>query len=406
MVASWFWLVGALVMSLLPPLVTFQIGGSEGVVTVFLTIFSVAVRSAPRLPPGWRTAASCCCQHWSARCCSACSRSISAGRHRRWLRRASPLAVAEFFAAPYSIRVAIDLAGLAIAGGLFIVPSFTAVQAWAGADHRARVIAAVNVLNALFMVVGAIVLAVLQKLGLSSPLLFGLIGVSNLVVAVVIGRTMPASWLNDLLSIVLRALYRLEVTGLENVDKAGDNAIIAMNHVSFLDPPIAMAILPKRPVFASTSELSRQWWIQPFLPFVRTMALDPLKPMALRTIINAVREGNMLAIFPEGRITVTGSLMKVYDGAAMIADKSDAMVVPVRIDGPQSTIFSRLKDTQVRRRLFPENQGDDPRTGEAQRRSGAQGPQAPPRRRCRALRRDVRSDVRDHADRPHHHRGA
>ena len=353
MVTSWFWLVGALVMSLLPPLVTFQIGGSEGVVTVFLTIFSVAVAVGSALAAwlahgrivllptlvgavllglfsldlGWTTSAM-----------------VSPGH---------PLEVAEFFAAPYSIRVAIDLAGLAIAGGLFIVPSFTAVQAWAGADHRARVVAAVNVLNALFMVVGAIVLAVLQKLGLSSPLLFGLIGISNLVVAVVIGRTMPASWLNDLLSIVLRALYRLEVTGLENVEKAGHNAIIAMNHVSFLDPPIAMAILPKRPVFAIDVGISRQWWIQPFLPFVRTMALDPLKPMALRTIINAVREGNMLAIFPEGRITVTGSLMKVYDGAAMIADKSDAMVVPVRIDGPQSTIFSRLKDTQVRRRLFP-----------------------------------------------------
>jgi acyl-[acyl-carrier-protein]-phospholipid O-acyltransferase/long-chain-fatty-acid--[acyl-carrier-protein] ligase len=114
-----------------------------------------------------------------------------------------------------------------------------------------------------------------------------------------------------------------------------------------------MAILPKRPVFAVDTGIAQRWWIQPFLPFVRTMALDPLKPMALRTIINAVREGNMLVIFPEGRITITGSLMKIYDGAAMIADKSDAMVVPVRIEGPERTIFSRLKDTQVRRRWFP-----------------------------------------------------
>ena len=116
---------------------------------------------------------------------------------------------------------------------------------------------------------------------------------------------------------------------------------------------MAVAILPKRPVFAVDTGIAKQWWIQPFLPFVETMALDPLKPMALRTIINAVKDGNMLVIFPEGRITITGSLMKVYDGAAMIADKSDAMVVPVRIDGPEKTMFSRLKTTQVRRRLFP-----------------------------------------------------
>jgi acyl-[acyl-carrier-protein]-phospholipid O-acyltransferase / long-chain-fatty-acid--[acyl-carrier-protein] ligase len=353
LVTSWFWLTGALVMSLLPPLVSFHIGGSESVVTVFLTIFSVAVAVGSALAAwlahgriillptlvaavllglfaidlGWTTSAMAPAAH--------------------------PLGVGEFFATRYSIHVAIDLAGLALSGGLFIVPAFSAVQAWAGADHRARVVAAVNVLNAAFMVAGAIVLAVLQKLGLHDSLLFVVIGVANLVVAVIIARTLPTSWLNDLLSIVFRTLYRLEVTGIENVAKAGDNAIIAMNHVSFLDPPIAMAILPKRPVFAVDVGISKRWWIQPFLPFVRTMAIDPLKPMALRTVINAVREGNMLVIFPEGRITLTGSLMKVYDGAAMIADKSDAMVVPVRIEGPEHTIFSRLRGTQVRRRWFP-----------------------------------------------------
>jgi acyl-[acyl-carrier-protein]-phospholipid O-acyltransferase/long-chain-fatty-acid--[acyl-carrier-protein] ligase len=353
MVTSWFWLVGALVLSLLPPLVTFTIGGSEGVVTVFLTIFSVAVAIGSGLA-AWLA-------HGRIILLPTLFGAVLLGvfgLDLGWtastiVQSASPLGIAAYFASPHSIHIGIDLAGLAIAGGLFIVPTFSAVQAWAGADHRARVVAAVNVLNAAFMVVGAIILAVLQKLGLSVSILFALIGVANLIVAVFIARTMPASWLNDLLSIIFRAFFRLEVTGLENVAKAGDNAIIAMNHVSFLDAPIAMSLLPKRPVFAVDVAISQQWWIQPFLPFVRTMALDPLKPMALRTIINAVRDGNMLVIFPEGRITLTGSLMKIYDGAAMIADKSDAMVVPVRIEGPEKTIFSRLKSTQVRRRLFP-----------------------------------------------------
>ena len=154
-------------------------------------------------------------------------------------------------------------------------------------------------------------------------------------------------------------------------------------------------------MFAVDAGIAQRWWIQPFLPFVRTMALDPLKPMALRTIINAVREGNMLVIFPEGRITVTGSLMKIYDGAAMIADKSDAMVVPVRIEGPEQTIFSRLTDAQVRAALVAEDQGDDPRTGEDECRSGAERPQAPLGGGRRDVRHHVGHDVPHRQHRPH-----
>jgi acyl-[acyl-carrier-protein]-phospholipid O-acyltransferase / long-chain-fatty-acid--[acyl-carrier-protein] ligase len=353
LVASWFWLVGIVVLSLLPSLAKQLIGGTDGVVTLFLAIFSIAVAVGsglaawlshgrivllPTLIAGVLLGIFALDLGWTA---------------SALVPPASPVDVAHYLAAPHSIHIAIDLAGLAIAGGLFIVPTFAAVQAWAGPDHRARVVAAVNVLNAAFMVAGAVFFGVLEELGLGIPILFALIGVANLIVAVIIARTLPTSWLNDLLSIVFRTLFRLEVEGLENVAKAGDNAIIAMNHVSFLDAPVAMALLPKRPVFAVDIGISQRWWIQPFLPFVRTMALDPLKPMALRTIINAVRDGNMLVIFPEGRITITGSLMKIYDGAAMIADKSDAMVVPVRIEGPERTIFSRLTSAQVRRRLFP-----------------------------------------------------
>ena len=352
-VASWFWLTGALVLSLLPPLVSFKIGGNEQVVTLFLTIFSVAVAVGSGLA-AWLAAGRIVLLPTLVAAVLLGLFSLDLGWTASALLPATaPLDIDRYLASPHSIHLAIDLAGLAIAGGLFIVPVFTAIQVWAGPDRRARVIAAVNVLNAAFMVVGALVLALLQKLGLGTATLFALIGAANLAVAVAIGMTMPASWTNDLLSIVFRSFFHLEVKGLENVAKAGHNAIVALNHVSFLDPPLAMSILPKRPVFAIDIAMSRHWWIKPFLKFVRTMALDPLKPFSMRAIINAVRDGDMLVIFPEGRITVTGSLMKIYDGAAMIADKSDAMVVPVRIEGPEATIFSRLKSSQVRRRLFP-----------------------------------------------------
>src|SRR5256884_7838551 len=114
-----------------------------------------------------------------------------------------------------------------------------------------------------------------------------------------------------------------------------------------------MSLRNRRPIFAIDVAIARRWWVRPFVRLTRAIALDPLKPMALRTLIDAVKAGDALIIFPEGRITVTGSLMKVYDGAAMIADKSDAEIVPVRIEGLEQTPFSRLSRSQVRRRWFP-----------------------------------------------------
>jgi acyl-[acyl-carrier-protein]-phospholipid O-acyltransferase / long-chain-fatty-acid--[acyl-carrier-protein] ligase len=354
LVNSWFWLVGLVVLQLLNPLIKSDLGGTEDVSTVFLTIFSIAVAVGSALA-AWLARGRIVLLPTLVGAVLIGLFAIDLG----WTTSAFPhpataLGIGAFFAAPRGIHVAFDVAMLAVSGGLYAVPTFAAIQAWAHPDRRARVIGAVNIINAAFMVAGSVAFGALQKIiGLSLPMSFVVLGVATLIVAVIIGRTMPASWITDFLSIVFRAFHQLEVKGIENIAKAGDTSIIALNHVSFLDPPLAMSLLPKRPIFAIDVAMSRHWWIQPFLKLVRSMALDPLKPFSLRAIINAVRDGDTLVIFPEGRITVTGSLMKVYDGAGMIADKSGAMVVPVHIEGPEATIFSRLKNTQVRRRLFP-----------------------------------------------------
>ena len=103
----------------------------------------------------------------------------------------SPQAPGAVFSSALGIRVAIDLAGLAISGGLFIVPAFAAVQAWAGADYRARTVAAVNVLNAAFMTGATVVVAIMQKYGVTVPALFAMIGVATFLVALAIWWTMP-----------------------------------------------------------------------------------------------------------------------------------------------------------------------------------------------------------------------
>jgi len=353
LVTSWFWLVGAVVLSLLPPLVKTVLGGTEEVVTMFLAVFSVAVAIGSGLA-AWLSAGRIVILPTLIGAVLLGGFSIDLG----WATLTAPAATAsagvhEVFSSSLGFRVMVDLAGLAIAGGLYIVPTFAAVQAWAGADRRARTIAGVNVLNAAFMVAGTIVVAALQAFLVTTPELFILIGLSTLCCAIIIARTMPARPAMDFVSMMFRILFRVELHGVENLHNAGPNPIIALNHVSFLDAALAMSLLPTDPVFAIDSAMAQHWWVKPFLRFTRAMPLDPTKPMATRTLINAVKAGEPLIIFPEGRITVTGSLMKIYDGAGLIADKTDAFVVPVRLEGLEYTPFTRLHKGQVRRRWFP-----------------------------------------------------
>jgi acyl-[acyl-carrier-protein]-phospholipid O-acyltransferase/long-chain-fatty-acid--[acyl-carrier-protein] ligase len=158
--------------------------------------------------------------------------------------------------------------------------------------------------------------------------------------------------LKPLLKNLFKLLYRIDVKGLENYKKAGNRALIVVNHLSFLDAMLVALFLPEKPMFAVNSHIAKRWYFKPFLSMVKAFPLDPTNPMATKGIINEIKKDNKCVIFPEGRITVTGSLMKVYEGPGMIADKAGAKILPIRIDGAQYTPFSRIKN-KVRVRWFP-----------------------------------------------------
>jgi acyl-[acyl-carrier-protein]-phospholipid O-acyltransferase/long-chain-fatty-acid--[acyl-carrier-protein] ligase len=331
------------------------LGGAETVVTIYLAVFAVAIGVGSGLA-SWLSAGRIILLPAALGALLIGLFSLELGFALLRLPAQDTigaLAPSAFFARPIAWHAAFNLGILAVAGGLMIVPSFAAIQAWAAPERRARVVAAVNVLNAALMVGGALVVALLQKAGVSIPSLVLGIAAIGLLAALWISTTMPTSAFRDFLSILLRAFYRLEIRGLENLDKAGANAIIALNHVSFLDGAVALSILSREPIFAVDHGFAQRWWVKPILELTRAMPLDAARPLATRKLIQAVRNGDTLVIFPEGRITVTGQLMKVYDGAALIAEKSGALVVPVRIEGLEATAFSRLSRAQVRRRWFP-----------------------------------------------------
>ncbi len=158
--------------------------------------------------------------------------------------------------------------------------------------------------------------------------------------------------LKEFLRFVLQKLYRVEIDGLENLELAGPRALIVANHLSFLDAALLALYLPGKPLFAVNTFIAQQKWIRPFLSIANTFPLDPTNPIATKGLIAELKKGGRAVIFPEGRITVTGSLMKIYEGPGMIADRADAQIVPVRLDGAQYTPLSRLRG-KVRLHWFP-----------------------------------------------------
>ncbi len=151
---------------------------------------------------------------------------------------------------------------------------------------------------------------------------------------------------------ILQLLFRVEVTGLENYYKAGKRVMIVANHTSFLDAVLLSIFLPDRLTYAINTQMAEKWWIKPFGKIVRLFPMDPVNPLSIKSFIKDLEQDRHAVIFPEGRITVTGTLMKIYDGPGLIALKSGAMVLPVRIDGAQYSFFSRLKGIE-HRQFFP-----------------------------------------------------
>lgn len=158
----------------------------------------------------------------------------------------------------------------------------------------------------------------------------------------------------SLLKLICQIVFRVEVTGISNIPKPNANGqnklLIIANHESFLDGLLLGLFLPVPATFVVHSSVLKRWSFRQILRLTPYLAVDTTSPLAMKKVIKLLDAGKPVVIFPEGRITLTGSLMKVYDGPGFVAAKTSATILPVRIDGATRSYFSRLKHTK---KIFP-----------------------------------------------------
>ncbi|MBF0284408.1 MAG: acyl-[ACP]--phospholipid O-acyltransferase [Magnetococcales bacterium] len=349
---SWFWLVGSVYLSQFPAFTKSVLGADESVVTFFLALFSIGVGAGSllcnRLLKG----------EISARHLPFAAAGLSLFSLDLYLASAplhhgpGLLGVAGLLSHVSGWRITADLLLVSLCGGIYAVPLYAILQHRSDPASRSQAIAANNVMNALFMVAASLGVIALLTAGLSLPGVFLVLAILNLPVAVYIAGLLPDETLKLLFRLLFRVIYRVELKGWEHYEKLGPRAVIISNHVSFLDAALLAVYLPGKPTFAINTLVANAKWVQPFLKIVEVHPLDPTNPYALKSLAKAVKEGRHCVIFPEGRLTVTGALMKIYEGPAVVADRADAEILPIRASGTHFSRFTRLGEI-VPRHWFP-----------------------------------------------------
>lgn len=351
---SWFWFLGGTYLAQLPNYTRLTLGGNEQVVTLLLTVFALGVGTGSLL-----------CERLSGR-------KVELGLVPFGSIGLTLFGVDLFFAAPGADyagelqsagtflqvagnwRVVADVVLIGLFGGFFIVPLYALVQQRSEPSHLSRTIAGNNILNALFMVVSALIAIAFLQWGLSIPQLLLTAALFNAAVAVYIYTLVPEFLMRFIVWMLIHAVYRLRVEGLENIPEEGP-AVLVCNHVSYVDA-LVIAGCCRRPVrFVMDHNIFKI----PVLKFVfRTAGAIPIAPArenpemlerAYQRIAEYLDAGEVICIFPEGKLTADGELNTFRSGIERIVRRNPVPVVPMALRGLWGSFFSRRGGRPMRR---------------------------------------------------------
>ncbi|WP_088278542.1 MFS transporter [Ideonella sp. A 288] len=344
---SWMWFFGAVFLSNFPVFAKDVLHGDEKVASLLLVVFSVGIGVGSLL-----------CEVLSKRHveiglvpAGAIGMSVfgidlyfaSSG-----LPASATLTVGQFLSQPAHWRVLVDLALLSASAGLYSVPMYALIQLRSQPTHRARIIAANNILNALFMIVSAVAAGAMLKSGFTVPQVFLATAVANVVVGAYIFLLVPEYLLRFVAFIATRCLYRFKVRGDEHLPTEGA-AIVVANHVSFVDAIVLMAASPRPIRFIMDHRIFQVPVLGWLFRLAKAIPIAPQKedPAAYAAAFEAadrvLAEGDLLGIFPEGGITRDGELQPFKGGVMKILERRPVPVVPVALQNLWGSYFSRVE---------------------------------------------------------------
>lgn len=351
---SWFWLVGATFLQQFFTYTKDVLHANTGVTALFQAIFTVGIATGSLL-----------CNKMLADEINAKYVPISvlcislfifdlayASGHTSALSNIALVDTTTFLRSANNWRLIIDTLGISICGGFYVIPLYAILQSRSEKGFRSRTVACNNIVNSFYMAAGAILTSILLMIHFSITQVFVTIGLVNLFAAAYLCKMLPVEIRQRVFRWILSKLFDVEVNGMENYMQASDRMVIMANHTSLLDIMLISAFLPDMYTIAVDRSFAKKWWVQPFITLVDTFLIDPTSPISTKKMINEVRKGKKFLIFPEGKLTSTGSLMKVYEAPGLIALQADATILPVRIEGAKHSLFSRAKG-KVNRKWFP-----------------------------------------------------
>lgn len=354
---SWFWFLGAIYVTQLPNYTRLTLGGNEDVLTMLVVLFSIGVGMGSLL-----------CERLSDRKVEiglVPFGSIGLTLFGLDLFLASPFAAApatgstlmsagEFLQSPGGWRVVADITLVGVFGGFYIVPLYALVQQRSDRSRLSRIIAASNILSAFFTVLSAAAAIALISAGLTIPQMFCVAALMNAVVAIYIYTLVPEFLMRFLMWLLIHSMYRVKKEGLERVPDEGA-AVLVCNHVSFVDALVIGACV-RRPI---RFVMYHKIFSLPILRFVfRTAKAIPIAsaredPQMLdrgfEQVSRALRSGELICIFPEGRITDDGELKRFRPGIEKIISRDPVPVIPLALRGLWGSVFSRQGGGAMRR---------------------------------------------------------